>query len=379
MTIVQKIMKILKEETVLAIASLLAVISMFLIKPNVGYVEYIDFRVLGILFCLMIVMAKFQELGIFSLIAYRLLKKTVNTRQLVFVLVFLCFFSSMIITNDVALLTFVPFGILTLKQAKREDLLLKVVVLQTIAANLGSMLTPIGNPQNLYLYNLAGISLVEFLRLMLPYTLLSLAVLTGVIFFMKKETMEQQGFASVHKEENVGGSKFYIHTLIYFLLFVISLLTVAHILPYQLVVVVVGVVVIFTDCKMFKKVDYSLLFTFIAFFIFVGNMQMLPAVKEWLLRLVDGRELLMAVLSSQVISNVPAAFLLSGFTDKYDLLIVGTNLGGLGTLIASMASLISYKFYVKEYPEKKGGYFWHFTIMNLFFIIVLVGAEVLVL
>lgn len=379
MTIVQKIMKILKEETVLAIASLLAVISMFLIKPNVGYVEYIDFRVLGILFCLMIVMAKFQELGIFSLIAYRLLKKTGNTRQLVFVLVFLCFFSSMIITNDVALLTFVPFGILTLKQAKREDLLLKVVVLQTIAANLGSMLTPIGNPQNLYLYNLAGISLVEFLRLMLPYTLLSLAVLTGVIFFMKKETMEQQGFASVHKEEKVGGSKFYIHTLIYFLLFVISLLTVAHILPYQLVVVVVGVVVIFTDCKVFKKVDYSLLFTFIAFFIFVGNMQMLPAVKEWILRLVDGRELLMAVLSSQVISNVPAAFLLSGFTDKYDLLIVGTNLGGLGTLIASMASLISYKFYVKEYPEKKGGYFWHFTIMNLFFIIVLVGAEVLVL
>lgn len=379
MTIVQKIMKILKEETVLAIASLLAVLSMFLIKPNVGYVEYIDFRVLGILFCLMIVMAKFQELGIFSLIAYRLLKKTGNTRQLVFVLVFLCFFSSMIITNDVALLTFVPFGILTLKQAKREDLLLKVVVLQTIAANLGSMLTPIGNPQNLYLYNLAGISLVEFLRLMLPYTLLSLAVLTGVIFFMKKETMEQQGFASVHKEEKVGGSKFYIYTLIYFLLFVISLLTVAHILPYQLVVVVVGVVVIFTDCKVFKKVDYSLLFTFIAFFIFVGNMQMLPAVKEWILRLVDGRELLMAVLSSQVISNVPAAFLLSGFTDKYDLLIVGTNLGGLGTLIASMASLISYKFYVKEYPEKKGGYFWHFTIMNLFFIIVLVGAEVLVL
>ena len=379
MTIVQKIMKILKEETVLAIASLLAVLSMFLIKPNVGYVEYIDFRVLGILFCLMIVMAKFQELGIFSLIAYRLLKKTGNTRQLVFVLVFLCFFSSMIITNDVALLTFVPFGILTLKQAKREDLLLKVVVLQTIAANLGSMLTPIGNPQNLYLYNLAGISLVEFLRLMLPYTLLSLAVLTGVIFFMKKETMEQQGFASVHKEEKVGGSKFYIHTLIYFLLFVISLLTVAHILPYQLVVVVVGVVVIFTDCKVFKKVDYSLLFTFIAFFIFVGNMQMLPAVKEWILRLVDGRELLMAVLSSQVISNVPAAFLLSGFTDKYDLLIVGTNLGGLGTLIASMASLISYKFYVKEYPEKKGGYFWHFTIMNLFFIIVLVVVEVFVL
>ena len=134
-------------------------------------------------------------------------------------------------------------------------------------------------------------------------------------------------------------------------------------------------VVIMTDYKMFAMVDYTLLFTFVAFFIFVGNMQQLTVVKEWLLSLVNGRELLMSILASQVISNVPAAFLLSGFTNQYDLLIVGTNLGGLGTLIASMASLISYKFYVKEYPEKKGKYFWHFTIMNLFFIIVLVVAE----
>ena len=379
MTIVQKIMKIFKEETVLVIASLLAVVSMFFIKPNMDYVEYIDFRVLGILFCLMIVMAKFQELGIFSLIAYRLLKKTGTTRQLVFVLVFLCFFSSMIITNDVALLTFVPFGILTLKQAKREELLLKVVVLQTIAANLGSMLTPIGNPQNLYLYNLAGISLVDFLKLMLPYTLLSLMLLLGIMLFMKSEVMEHRGFASVQEGATARRGKFYIHTLLYFALFVISLLTVAHILPYQLVVAVVIAVVIFTDRNMLKKVDYSLLLTFVAFFIFVGNMQKLPAVKEWLLGLVEGRELLMSILSSQVISNVPAAFLLSGFTDQYDRLIVGTNLGGLGTLIASMASLISYKFYVKEYPEKKGGYFWNFTIMNLFFIIVLVVVEVFVL
>ena len=379
MTMVQKIVKILKEEMVLVIASLLAVGSMFCVKPTMGYVEYIDFRVLGILFCLMIVMAKFQDLGIFSLIAYRLLKKTRTTRQLVFVLVLLCFFSSMFITNDVAILTFVPFGILTLKQAQREELLLKVVVLQTIAANLGSMLTPIGNPQNLYLYNLAGLSLAKFLKLMLPYTLIFLGLIVAVILFLKSESMENRGFASVHNGETKGSNQFHLHTIIYFILFVVSLLTVAHILSYRLVVLVVIVVVLVTDYKMLGKVDYSLLFTFVAFFIFVGNMQKLPAVNEWLLSLVDGRELLMSVLASQVISNVPAAFLLSGFTNRYDLLIVGTNLGGLGTLIASMASLISYKFYVKEYPEKKGRYFWRFTFMNLFFIMVLVAAEVLVL
>ena len=377
MIVVQKIVNILKKETVLVIASLLAVISMFLVKPNMGYVDYIDFRVLGILFCLMIVMAKFQKLGVFSLIAYRLLKKTGNTRQLVCVLVFLCFFSSMFITNDVALLTFVPFAILTLKQAQREDLLLKVVVLQTIAANLGSMLTPIGNPQNLYLYNLAGLSLGNFIKLMLPYTAVAFGLLLGVILFMKNESMENQGFASLHSGETKGDNKFYIHTLVYFLLFVVSLLTVARILPYQIVVVIVVAVVLVTDYKMLGKVDYSLLFTFVAFFVFVGNMQQLPVVKNWLLSLVEGRELLMAIVASQVISNVPAAFLLSGFTNKYELLIVGTNLGGLGTLIASMASLISYKFYVREYPGKKGGYFWYFTIMNLFFIMVLVVTGVL--
>ena len=377
MIVVQKIVNILKKETVLVIASLLAVISMFFVKPQAGYIDYIDFRVLGILFCLMIVMVKFQKLGVFSLIAYKLLKRTANTIQLMLVLVFLCFFSSMFITNDVALLTFVPFAILTLKQAKREDLLLKVVVLQTIAANLGSMLTPIGNPQNLYLYNLAGLSLSGFIKLMLPYTMISLGLLLITILFSKKEDLVSQGLAQLDMGGETEDNKFYVHTLIYLFLFVLSLLTVAHIVPWQLVVLIVMGVVFFTDSKMFGKVDYSLLITFVAFFIFIGNMGQIPAVKSWILSLVQGRELLMSVVASQVISNVPAAILLSGFTDQYEKLIVGTNLGGLGTLIASMASLISYKFYVREYPKKKGQYFWYFTIMNLFFIMVLVVTEVL--
>ena len=379
MNVVKKIVKVLQKETVLVIASFLAMISMFFVKPNKGYLDYIDFRVLGILFCLMIVMAQFQKLGIFSLIAYKLQKRTGNTLQLMCVLVLLCFFSSMLITNDVALLTFVPFAILTLKQAGKEKLLLKVVVLQTIAANLGSMLTPVGNPQNLFLYNLAGFSLIDFVKLMFPYTLASFVLLLIVMLFSKKEVLERKGHAQIKSGGEQVGKRFYVNTVIYSVLFVLSLLTVAHILPYQLVVVIVIVAALFTDRKMFCKVDYSLLMTFVAFFLFIGNMGQIPAIKNWLYTVIEGRELLVSIVSSQVISNVPAAILLSGFTSRYERLIVGTNLGGLGTLIASMASLISYKFYVKECPRNKGMYFWYFTSMNLFFIMVLVVLHIVML
>lgn len=373
----KKCKEFIAKETVLVAAALLAAVSVCFVPVSKEYAEYIDWRTLGILLALMLVMAGFQKIGIFRYLGICLLKGISNTRQLGRVLVYLCFFSGMLITNDVALLTFVPFAILTLKQAKREDLLLKVVVLQTIAANLGSMLTPIGNPQNLYLYNLAGLSLSGFIKLMLPYTMVSLGLLLITILFSKKEDLVSQGLAQLDMGGETEDNKFYVHTLIYLFLFVLSLLTVAHIVPWQLVVLIVMGVVFFTDSKMFGKVDYSLLITFVAFFIFIGNMGQIPAVKSWILSLVQGRELLMSVVASQVISNVPAAILLSGFTDQYEKLIVGTNLGGLGTLIASMASLISYKFYVREYPKKKGQYFWYFTIMNLFFIMVLVVTEVL--
>lgn len=368
----QKIVAFIKKETVLVIATILAVISACFVTPSERYFEYIDWRVLGILLSLMIVMAGFQKSGLFDAIGIKLLERTKNTAQLVGVLVFLSFFSSMFITNDVALLTFVPFAVLTLQKCHQERLMVLVLVLQTIAANLGSMLTPIGNPQNLYLYNLAGMNMGEFVVLMLPYTVLSGALLFIILFVLsarkQKISMEECSFI----KEETGDSK--RKNVVYFVLFVLSLFVVARLLPYYIVLALVLVVVCFMDRGVLKNVDYCLLLTFISFFIFTGNMGNIPTIRDTLQSLVAGRELGVGIISSQFISNVPAALLLSGFTDDYQALLLGVNLGGLGTLIASMASLISYKIYAHNYNKTKGIYLMWFTVANILFLAVLGGV-----
>lgn len=366
----KKILGFIKKETVLSAAILLALISACFVRPSFAYMEYIDWRVLGILLSLMIVMAGFQKNGLFDEIGMRLLSRTKNTAQLTGVLVFLCFFSSMFITNDVALITFVPFAVLTLRKCRQERLMVLVIVLQTIAANLGSMFTPIGNPQNLYLYQLSGMGLGEFLLFMLPYTAVSGLLLLITIFVLsarkQKLLLENCSFSAERvffdKKKNV----------IYFVLFLICLLVVARLLPYYLALAAVLAAVFFADREVLKNVDYCLLFTFIAFFIFTGNLGNLPAFKEVLEELVEGREMLVGILASQCISNVPAALLLSGFTKNSKGLLLGVNIGGLGTLIASMASLISYKIYAHNYNKTKGIYLMWFTFANLIFLAVLV-------
>lgn len=366
----KKILGFIKKETVLSAAILLALISACFVRPNLSYMEYIDWRVLGILLSLMIVMAGFQKNGLFDEIGMRLLSRTKNTAQLTGVLVFLCFFSSMFITNDVALITFVPFAVLTLRKCRQERLMVLVIVLQTIAANLGSMFTPIGNPQNLYLYQLSGMGLGEFLLFMLPYTAVSGLLLLITIFVLsarkQKLSLENCSFGtdrkSFDKKKNV----------LYFVLFLLCLLVVARLLPYYLALAAVVLAVLFADREVLKNVDYCLLFTFIAFFIFTGNLGNLPAFRSVLEEIVEGRELLVGLLASQCISNVPAALLLSGFTENSKGLLLGVNIGGLGTLIASMASLISYKIYAHNYNKTKGVYLMWFTFANLMFLAVLV-------
>lgn len=365
----EKIYNFIKKETVLSIAAILAILSMFFVKPDVRYFSYIDMRVLAILFCLMAVMGGFGDLGVFEDMGTYLLRKTKNLRQLEFVLVYLCFFCSMLITNDVSLLTFVPFALLTLKMAGRKDEMIFVVVMQTIAANLGSMFTPIGNPQNLYIYNLTEMSLGGFLWHMLPYTLISGMLLGGLLFF--RRTGKEETALVLSNEKNRRDEKFQHKFLIYTVLFFFSLSTVARILPYQLVFVIVLVIVWIVDKKILKSVDYCLLLTFACFFIFIGNMERIPAVSDLLKEIVTGHEIAAGVISSQMISNVPAALLLSGFTSDYGKLLFGVNFGGLGTLIASMASLISYKLFVNTNPEKKREYFLNFTGYNILFLIVL--------
>ena len=370
----KKIIEFFKAETVLAIALLLAVVSMFIVLPDAQYVEYIDFRTLGILFCLMAVMVGMQEVGLFRFTAEKLLVKVKNTTQLVLILVLLCFFFSMLITNDVALITFVPFTFIVLGMLGTEvekGLIIPVVVFQTIGANLGSMLTPMGNPQNLYLYGKSGMGLLSFLGLMLPYTALSLILLVLCSLFLGKKSSEGAIAVILREKTSLKGKEKAL--LRYGVLFVVSLLAVAHVLDYRICLGVVLAAFLIWDRALLKRVDYALLLTFIGFFVFIGNMGRVPFFNDLLQKLVAGNEVVTSVVSSQVISNVPAALLLSGFTDNVEGLIVGTNLGGLGTLIASMASLISYKYIAKENKCSKGAYFGYFTIANVAFLVVLMA------
>ena len=369
----EKIVAFIKKEVVLVVATILAIISAFVVPPSLAYMDYIDWHVLELLFCLMAVMAGLQKCGLFDRMGEAWLKKTSKVWQLCFVLVMLCFILSMIITNDVALITFVPFAIVTLQKCKKERLLIPVVVLQTVAANLGSMLTPIGNPQNLYLYNISGMDLFEFILCMLPNTMISLVLILLSLLFVKGKSEaitlnSDVDECDLRNKPNIDKKQ----TMVYLVLFALSLMVVAKVIAVELVLVMVLIVVLLLDKSVLKKVDYCLLLTFISFFIFTGNLGNIPVIRDSLQMLVGGRELLVGVVASQAISNVPAALLLSGFTSDYRALLAGVNIGGLGTLIASMASLISYKILANEYDEKKGSYFKWFTFVNIVFLVILV-------
>ncbi len=367
----KKILGWCKKETVLSVAIVLAVISSFFVRPDEEYLSYIDFRTLAILFCLMAVMAGLQQVGVFRLVAEKLLQKVNHIRGLVFILIMLCFFSSMLITNDVALITFVPFTFIVLQMiapANAEKLILPVVVMQTIAANLGSMLTPIGNPQNLYLYGQTSMGFGDFICLMAPFTVVAFILLTGWVLLFPYKGEKRVEFVLKEKTTITSYKK---QIVIYAVLFLLSLLVVAHVLPYPVVLVISMITVFLVDKSVLGKVDYALLFTFIGFFIFIGNMGRVPAFNHLIHEVIVGNEVLTSVISSQLISNVPAALLLSGFTNEYELLIIGTNLGGLGTIIASMASLISFKYIGKNYKHLRGKYLLYFTIANLAFLAVL--------
>lgn len=360
----KRILSLLKKDAVLTAAWTLAILSMAAVPPSIRYISYLDLHTLGLLFCLMVTMAGLQAIGFFHCLGESLLMRIKSLRQLEILLVLLCFFSSMLITNDVALITFVPFAIELLKMIRREDRLIPVVVLQTIAANLGSMATPIGNPQNLYLYSHYHMEMGSFLQTML---LILLALLRG-----KNQPLS---FGLSEMQTVPGAAPFCRKSLLsYLLMFLLCLGAVGKWIPIPLLLMAVVCIGLFADRTVFSKVDYSLLITFAGFFIFIGNMKQIPWLSSLFQQLVTGNELLCSVAASQVISNVPAALLLSGFTDQSVPLLIGTNLGGLGTLIASMASLISYKYAAKEFPALKGKYLAHFTAMNVLFLAILLLA-----
>ncbi len=356
----------IKKDPVLVISGILACISCFFVHPDMEYIGYINFRVLAILFALMLVVASLGNIGFFDFLTSRMIRIVKNQRQASQILVILAFFMSMFMTNDVTLVTLVPFAMITVGRFGDHKGMMYTLILMTCAANLGSMMTPIGNPQNLYLYTQYEMSMLHFLKLMLPYTLLSLLLIliASFIFVGKGGKVEP-----VREKYPPNAWKLAVLTL----LFAIAILSVLGILHYLIMLALIICVIFIMDRKAFAKADYSLLITFVFFFVLIGNLGRLEVVYNTMSEVVSKSPVITAVLASQVISNVPAAMLLSAFTSDGDALVIGTNLGGLGTLIASMASLITYKIYIRE--NKDGGkYIAAFSIINVIMLALLVGA-----
>ena len=324
-----------KKETVFSISLILALISCFFVRPSIGYLNYINWDTIVLLFAIMLVVEVLKNLTIFEILVRKLLIRVKSTRGLVFLLVFACFLSSIFITNDVSLIIFVPFAILALRKIDRTDLIVYTLCLQTIAANIGCMVLPIGAPHNIVLYTVSNVSFESFFLILLPYMIVSVMFLMILVLLTPNDRIRPLSFRKI----DVNWDSFIKR-------------------------VVFGV-------------DYFLLLTFIALFILIGNLENIPVFTLIFKKFIIGNEVICGVLTSQIISNVPAAMLLTGFSTNYEAIIVGINIGGFGTLIASMANLISFKILAREFEEFKARYLVVFTVFNVILLVILLGVNFL--
>ena len=333
-----KVRDFIKNETVLTVSFILALISCCFVHPDAEYLGYFDLRTLALLYCLMVVVAGVRRAGVFDALGHALCSRASNVRVLGAILIGLCFFSSMLVTNDVALLTFVPFTIAVLGMAGQTGSIAWIVVLQAIAANMGSVLTPVGNPQNLFLFSYFDYSVFDFIKVTLPIWLVSLGLVAGLTAAILPRE-ELQVYLGERPEPDRRDM------FVYFALFVVCLLVVFRVIPWWAMLIAVIAVLLVYKRKMLLKADFALLLTFVCFFVFSGNMSRIDAVATALGSVVQGHELLIGAGASQAISNVPAALLLAGFSADADGLLLGVDIGGLGTPIASLASLIALKIF----------------------------------
>ena len=364
----EKIRQFVRKEPVTSVSFVLAVISMFFVHPDTEYLGYIHWSTLSVLLSLMLITSGLRSLGVFKAVGQRLLLRASSPRSIAFILVGLCYFLAPFITNDVSLITFVPFSIFILEMANLREYMIPILSLQTIAAHMGSSISPIGNPHNLYLYNLSGLSTGKFMLRMLPYFLVAGILLTIAILIITRNGRTDSYDKSKIKLSNIK-KKDRATVILYGILFILCILSVCHIFNYYIVLAIVVVAVLFLDKSNFKNPDYCLLFTFAFLFIFVGNMSRIEAIQNILCNIVNGHEIITTVLASQIISNVPASILIPNFTDKYMLVCIAADIGGLGTLIASMANLISFKQYALLKNSSIRKYIIGFTIINVAFLI----------
>lgn len=394
----QRVLTFLRSETILIVATLLAIISCFIVSPDGQYGGYVHVSTISQLVCLMLVVVGFQRIGVFRIIGSSLLHRVHTARGVVLTFIALTFISAMFITNDVALLTFVPFALAVLVMAHMEDKAIIVCALMTVAANTGSMLTPVGNAHNLYFKALTGMSTGHFLRIMAPYSILAavlLVVVTCVVFRGRRiaefDGMDSKGFErgvlapdpARHQPDEIkvtgygagyGGWRAIVYTGV----FVVCVLAVSDMVPLWVMCVVTFMAMVVCDRGSFRHADWALPLTFIMFFVFIGNMKRVPEFAGIAQAFVGQHPLEVSIISSQIISNVPASLLLSGFCDQWVPLIIGTNIGGMGTLIASMASLITYKNYTRQYPRQKGRYLGVYTAVSVMFLLLMYGLAVII-
>lgn len=360
----------IKKNAVIIIAFLAALITCFFVPPDREYLGYFDYKTLSCLFLVLAVVCALKNINFFYILARKIVKTFKTARISILGLVYITFIGSMLIANDMALLTFLPLGYFVLCSTGKKKYMAFTFIMQNIAANLGGMLTPFGNPQNLYIYSHYNIPSLEFMGIMLFPFLLSVALITiCCVVFVKNETLEIDD-----SQMNLPKGR----TVLYLSLFTLATLIVFRSVPYQLGLIIIPIVLLFADRVALKMVDYPLLLTFVLFFIFSGNMARIEAVRNVFSFLLNKSTLLFSILSCQVISNVPSAILLSQFTGNYQDLLLGVNIGGVGTLISSLASLITFREYVKHNPGKVKYYMGLFSAFNFGFLIILTGAVMLV-
>ena len=353
----------MQKNIVLCIAACAAIITSCIVPPDAQYASYFDFKTLTCLFCVLAVVCALKNVKFFTILARKIVDCTGNLRVATLALVYITFIGSMLIANDMALLTFLPLGYFVLKSTEKTKYMAFVFIMQNIAANLGGMLTPFGNPQNLYLYTKFNIPTGEFVQIMLIPFVAAILLITLCCLFLPREALSINEPCPYRLQPK--------RTALYLVLFALSIVIVFRVIPYWIGLIVVPLVLLFADKKALQAVDYPLLLTFVCFFIFSGNMARIPAVSSLFSALLAKNTLLVSAFSCQVISNVPSAILLSQFTADYPALLLGVNIGGAGTLIASLASLITFREYTSHNPGKAGGYIALFSAFNFGFLILL--------
>ena len=365
----RKVLHWCKSNIIFMVVCCIAVISCFIVPIDKDYLGYFDgaAETLTCIFGILIIVAGLENIDFFHKVARFIIKKFKNVRSVIMTLIFITYVSALVNANDMALLTFLPLAYLVLKYIGKTEYLAFTFIMQNIASNLGGMISPIGNPQNIYLFSFYDISLFEFLKILAIPTLCALLLIVAICMFVKKEPVEYHDDYD-HK----------IHLpklIIYAVLFVLTFLVVCRVIPFYIVLPIIVVTMIICDYKTYAKVDYTIPLTFVAFFIFSGNMARIPAISNLMTEFADKQTFLCAYLSCQLISNVPTSILLSKFTANYPALLVSVNVASLGIIFSSLSGVIALKCFMKYKPEGTKHGAWYYIgldlLMNLGMLLIL--------